>query len=193
MTNTTKNPLKDDMTTTTTTTTTTTAPFKTRRREHQHERFFRFTSSSSSSSRRRRRRRRSITKATLNDDTEEEEESALPEAIRYTDDREFFENVELSPFLRPRGSPVLASTTDPTVWKCMQKVLREGDVEQMCVLSFSMMWFWCEEDHHHHNHHHHSSSLRFSSFCFVLNDDANADNLCLSSRARARILKRWFF
>ena len=65
--------------------------------------------------------------------------SALPEAIRYTDDREFFENVELSPFLRPRGSPVLASTTDPTVWKCMQKVLREGDVEQMCVLSFSMM------------------------------------------------------
>ena len=171
--------------TTTTTTTTTTAPFKTRRREHQHERFFRFTSSSSS--RRRRRRRRSITKATLNDDTEEEEESALPEAIRYTDDREFFENVELSPFLRPRGSPVLASTTDPTVWKCMQKVLREGDVEQMCVLSFSMMWFWCEEDHHHHNHHHHSSSLRFSSFCFVLNDDANADNLCLSSRARARV------
>ena len=168
--------------TTTTTTTTTTAPFKTRRRVHQHERFFRFTSSSSRR-RRRRRRRRSITKATLNDDTEEEEESALPEAIRYTDDREFFENVELSPFLRPRGSPVLASTTDPTVWKCMQKVLREGDVEQMCILSFSMMWFWCEEDHHHH----HPSSLRFSSFCFVLNDDANADNLCLSSRARARV------
>ena len=162
-------------------------------------RFSRFASKSSSSSRRRRRRSmRSRSKAkTLNNDDDDfdddDDESSLPEAIQYTDDREFFENVELSPFLRPRGSPVLASTTDPTVWKCMQKVLREGDVEQMCVLSFSMMWFWCEEDHHHHNHHHHSSSLRFSSFCFVLNDDANADNLCLSSRARARILKRWFF
>ena len=80
---------------------------------------------------------RSRSKAkTLNDDDfdDDDDESSLPEAIRYTDDREFFENVELSPFLRPRGSPVLASTTDPTVWKCMQKVLREGEVEQMCVL-----------------------------------------------------------
>ena len=166
------------MTTTTIQTTTTTAPFKTRRRVHQHERFFRFTSSSS---RRRRRRRRSITKATLNDDTEEEEESALPEAIRYTDDREFFENVELSPFLRPRGSPVLASTTDPTVWKCMQKVLREGDVEQMCVLSFSMMCGFGVKK---------TTTTTITTitrllFAFLLfvsvvfNDDANADNLCL--------------
>ena len=83
-------------------------------------------------------RSRSKAKTLNNDDDDfddDDDESSLPEAIRYTDDREFFENVELSPFLRPRGSPVLASTTDPTVWKCMQKVLREGDVEQMCVLS----------------------------------------------------------
>ena len=82
-------------------------------------------------------RSRSKAKTLNNDDDDfddDDDESSLPEAIRYTDDREFFENVELSPFLRPRGSPVLASTTDPTVWKCMQKVLREGDVEQMCVL-----------------------------------------------------------
>jgi len=61
-----------------------------------------------------------------NDDQDRENDS-----IQYTDDLEFFENIEISPFLRPSGSPILASTTDPTVWKNMQKVLRDAKVEQI--------------------------------------------------------------
>ena len=66
---------------------------------------------------------------------EEEEEGDASDTvptlddITYTGDGDFFENLELSPFLRPKGSPVLASTTDKTVWNLMQRNLRE--IEQV--------------------------------------------------------------
>ena len=61
----------------------------------------------------------------VNDDVKEENNN---EYVSYTEDEEFFENVNMSPFLRPAGAPILANTTDPTVWKLMQKVLKKAQV-----------------------------------------------------------------
>ena len=69
-----------------------------------------------------------VVKASSSNDEDRDGEN---DSIQYTDDLEFFENIEISPFLRPAGSPILASTTDPTVWKNMQKVLRDAKVEQI--------------------------------------------------------------
>jgi hypothetical protein len=61
-----------------------------------------------------------------NDDVNDEND--INEDVSYTEDEEFFENVNTSPFLRPAGAPILANTTDPTVWKLMQKVLKKAQV-----------------------------------------------------------------
>jgi hypothetical protein len=61
----------------------------------------------------------------MNDDVNEKDDN---EDVSYTEDEEFFENVNMSPFLRPAGSPFLANSTDPTVWKLMQKVLKKAQV-----------------------------------------------------------------
>jgi len=62
----------------------------------------------------------------MNDDVNDEKNDN--EDVSYTEDENFFENVNMSPFLRPAGGPILANTTDPTVWKLMQKVLKKAQV-----------------------------------------------------------------
>ena len=44
-----------------------------------------------------------------------------------------------SVFLKPDGSPALASETDPTVWRLMQQTLREGEVEQILPAKAKLM------------------------------------------------------
>ena len=44
-----------------------------------------------------------------------------------------------SVFLKPEGSPALASETDPTVWRLMQQNLREGEVEQILPAKAKLM------------------------------------------------------
>jgi len=60
----------------------------------------------------------------------DDEEKAFNE-VEYTEDEEFFECKQISPFLRPRGSPQLASTTDRLVWELMQEKFRANEIEQV--------------------------------------------------------------
>ena len=60
----------------------------------------------------------------MNDDVNDEKD--MNEDVSYTEDEEFFENGNMSPFLRPAGAPILANTTDPTVWKIDAKSVEES-------------------------------------------------------------------
>ena len=43
------------------------------------------------------------------------------------------------PFLKPEGSPAMASVTDPTVWRLMQATLRDAEVEQILPAKAKLM------------------------------------------------------